>query len=40
LAEPELCAKLGSNAHRYVLERFSLERIVEMEVAVLEEVTL
>jgi glycosyltransferase involved in cell wall biosynthesis len=40
LAEPELCAKLGSNAHRYVLEHFSLDRIVEMEVAVLEEVTL
>jgi len=40
LAEPEVCAKLGSNAHRYVLEHFSLDRIVEMEVAVLEEVTL
>ncbi len=40
LAEPELCAELGRNAHRYVLEHFSLDRILEMEMALLKEVTL
>jgi len=38
LARPQLRAELGRNARRYVLEHFALDRIVEMELAVLTEV--
>ena len=36
LERPRLRSELGRNARRYVLERFSLERIVGMELAVLQ----
>jgi glycosyltransferase involved in cell wall biosynthesis len=38
LARPDLRAELGRNARRYVVENLSLERIVEMELALLREV--
>jgi glycosyltransferase involved in cell wall biosynthesis len=38
LARPELCAQLGRNAHQFVVEKFGLDRIVELELALLREV--
>lgn len=38
LANPNLQKKLGNNARRYVLESYSLDSIVEMELAMLREV--
>lgn len=37
LARPQLRAELGHNARQYVLEHFSLDRIVELEVTLLRE---
>lgn len=38
LARPRASAELGRNARQYVIEHFGLDRIVEMELAVLREV--
>ncbi|MBI4544335.1 MAG: glycosyltransferase family 4 protein [Gemmatimonadetes bacterium] len=38
LDDPELQRRLGSAARKYVLERFALDRVVELEMAVLDEV--
>jgi glycosyltransferase involved in cell wall biosynthesis len=37
LASPDLCRKLGQNARAFVVENFSLDRIVEMEMQTLNE---
>jgi glycosyltransferase involved in cell wall biosynthesis len=37
LASPDLCRKLGQNARKFVVEHFSLDRIVEMELQILNE---
>jgi glycosyltransferase involved in cell wall biosynthesis len=38
LANPSLREKLGANARRFVLENYSLDRILGMEYAVYEEI--
>lgn len=40
LARPRLRAELGRNARHYVVEHFSLDRIVEMEMSVIREALL
>jgi glycosyltransferase involved in cell wall biosynthesis len=38
LANADLCARMGHNAREFVVEHFALERVVEMELALLSEV--
>lgn len=38
LSRPRLCERLGSNARRFVVERFALDAVVEKEIALLHEV--
>jgi len=38
MARPELRASMGRNAREYVLENFSLERILDLELSMLQEV--
>lgn len=38
LANPSLCKELGRNARHFILENYSLDKIVEMEYSVLKEV--
>ena len=37
LGDTDLRARMGYNAREFVVENFSLERVVEMELALLEE---
>lgn len=37
-SQPELCEELGKNARKFVRERYSLHKILEMELALLQEV--
>lgn len=39
LADAELRARMGRNAREFVVEHFALERVVEMELALLQELT-
>ncbi len=37
LSDKDLCTRMGSNARRFVVENFTLEQILEMELALLDE---
>jgi glycosyltransferase involved in cell wall biosynthesis len=37
LGDPDLCKKLGINARKYIEDHFSLQRILDLELAVLAE---
>ena len=38
LTDPALCHRMGKNAREYAAEHFSLERVLELEIALLRKV--